>query len=139
LRQSTTTFVLDSPGPGLSEFTASLRGWLDEIAATEGLLTLQVQHTSASLVVQENADPQVQADLEAFFRRLVPPGDPLFEHRAEGPDDMPAHVRSALTSTTLSLPVREGRLALGTWQGVYLFEHRDRPHRRRIVAHFLGD
>jgi secondary thiamine-phosphate synthase enzyme len=103
------------------------------------LLTLLVRHTSASLLVQENADPEVQRDLERFFARLVPRGDPLFRHTAEGPDDMPAHVRAALTATSLSIPVAGGRPALGTWQGIYLYEHRDAPHRRRIAAHLLGE
>ena len=139
VRQESSTLGLSSSGPGLVEFTGRLQRWLDEIDADEGLLTLVVQHTSASLVIQENADPRVQADLEAFFRRLVPPGDSLFRHTAEGPDDMPAHVRSVLTTTTLSLPVQGGRPRLGTWQGVYLFEHRDHPHRRLVALHYLGD
>jgi len=105
----------------------------------EGLLTLHVRHTSASLLIQENADPEVQRDLERFFGRLVPRGDPLFHHTSEGPDDMPAHVRSALTATSLSIPVLNGRPALGTWQGLYLYEHRDAPHHRRVVAHLIGD
>lgn len=103
-----------------------------------GLLTIFCRHTSASLLVQENADPDVQRDLIAFFRRLVPAGDPLFIHRSEGPDDMPAHVKSALTQTSLSIPIVSGRLALGTWQGIYLFEHRDSPHRRELVLHAAG-
>lgn len=105
----------------------------------EGLLSLHVQHTSASLLIQENADPEVQRDLERFFARLVPQGDPIFRHTSEGPDDMPAHVRSALTTTTLSIPVLDGHPALGTWQGIYLYEHRDASHNRRIAAHLLGD
>jgi secondary thiamine-phosphate synthase enzyme len=113
--------------------------WVRRAEIAEGLLTLHVRHTSASLLIQENADPEVQADLERFFERLVPRGDPLFRHTAEGPDDMPAHVRSALTATTLSIPVTGGAPALGTWQGIYLYEHRDRPHRRRIAAHILGE
>lgn len=104
----------------------------------DGLLTLHVRHTSASLLIQENADPEVQRDIERFFARLVPQGDPLFRHTSEGPDDMPAHVRSALTATSLSIPVLGGRPALGTWQGIYLYEHRDAPHHRRIAAHLLG-
>ena len=99
---------------------------------------MHVRHTSASLLVQENADPEVQRDMERFFSRLVPRGDPIFRHTSEGPDDMPAHVRSALTTTTLSLPVAGGVPALGTWQGIYLYEHRDAPHRRTIAAHLLG-
>jgi secondary thiamine-phosphate synthase enzyme len=113
-------------------------GWVRDQSIREGLLTLHVRHTSASLVIQENADPQVQRDLESFLRRLVPDGDSIFGHTAEGPDDMPAHVRSALTSTTLSVPVVSGAPALGTWQGIYLYEHRIRPHRRRVAAHIIG-
>ena len=113
--------------------------WVRETGIREGLLTLHVRHTSASLLIQENADPEVQRDLERFFARLVPRGDPIFRHTAEGPDDMPAHVRAALTATSLSIPVVDGRPALGTWQGIYLYEHRDAPHRRRVAAHLLGD
>jgi secondary thiamine-phosphate synthase enzyme len=98
-----------------------------------------LQHTSASLLIQENADPDVRRDLEAFFKRLVPDGDPLFLHTAEGDDDMPAHVRTALTAVNLNIPVRSGRLALGTWQGIYLWEHRTRPHPRRVALHFVGE
>lgn len=104
-----------------------------------GLLTLHVRHTSASLLIQENADPEVQRDFERYFRRLVPEGDPLFKHDAEGPDDMPSHIRSALTSTTLSIPVVRGAPALGTWQGIYLYEHRKAPHRRSVVMHIIGE
>jgi secondary thiamine-phosphate synthase enzyme len=104
-----------------------------------GLLTLQVQHTSASLLVQENADAEVMRDLERFWQRLVPWGDPLFQHDAEGPDDMPAHIRSALTQTSLGLPVRDGRPTLGTWQGIYLCEHRQAPHRRRVSGHLIDE
>ena len=103
------------------------------------MVTLHVCHTSASLLIQDNADPGVQADLERFFGRLVPDGEALFEYTAEGPDDMPAHVRTALTAVNLSIPIREGRLVLGTWQGIYLWEHRHHPHRRRVVAHCLGE
>jgi secondary thiamine-phosphate synthase enzyme len=105
----------------------------------QGLLTLFVRHTSASLLIQENADLDVQGDLERFFARLAPDGDVLFRHRSEGPDDMPAHVRAALTATQLSIPVDAGRLTLGTWQGIYLWEHRTRGHRREIVVHLLGE
>ena len=103
------------------------------------LLTAFVRHTSASLLVQENADPDVRGDLDRFFARLVPDGDPLFRHVDEGPDDMPSHVRAALTNVQLSIPVADGRLVLGTWQGLYLWEHRQRPHRREVAAHLLGD
>ncbi len=121
------------------EFTAEVLGWVRRSAIEQGLLTLHVRHTSASLLVQENADPEVQRDLERFLARLVPDGDPLFRHTAEGPDDMPAHVRSALTSTALSIPVEGGAPALGTWQGIYLYEHRTAPQRRRVAAHLLGE
>jgi secondary thiamine-phosphate synthase enzyme len=102
------------------------------------LLTLFVQHTSASLLIQENADPEVRRDLERFFQRLVPYGDPLFRHTSEGPDDMPAHVRAALTTTSLSIPIQNGKPALGTWQGIYLYEHRTAPHRRQVILHAMG-
>jgi secondary thiamine-phosphate synthase enzyme len=105
----------------------------------DGLLTLFIRHTSASLLIQENADPEVQRDLERFLARLVPDGDPLFEHTAEGRDDMPAHVRSALTQTQLSIPLERGELLLGTWQGIYVFEHRLRGHRREVALHVIGD
>jgi len=113
-------------------------GWVRGSGVQEGLLTLHVRHTSASLLIQENADPEVQRDLERFFSRLVPEGDPIFRHTSEGPDDMPAHVRSALTASSLSIPVAGGGPALGTWQGIYLYEHREAPHRRSVVAHLLG-
>lgn len=135
------TIALRTSGQGLYEFTRAVQRFLSDAPVRDGLLTLFCQHTSCSLLVQENADPDVQADLKAFFRRLVPPAnDPsmrYLEHRTEGPDDMPAHIKAALTQTSLSIPVIEGRLALGTWQGIYLFEHRDAPHTRRVVAHFL--
>ncbi len=139
IRQLLHEFTVPTQGAGLFDFTSDVVAWVRESGVREGLLTLQVRHTSASLVVQENADPQVQADLEAFLRRLVPEGDPLFRHVAEGPDDMPAHVRAALTATTLSLPVRRGAPTLGTWQGIYLFEHRQRAHQRQVAAHLLGE
>jgi secondary thiamine-phosphate synthase enzyme len=121
------------------ELTGEIVRWVGGTGVTEGLLTLHIRHTSASLLIQENADPEVQRDLERFFSRLVPHGDPLFRHTAEGPDDMPAHVRSALTASSLSIPVLSGAPALGTWQGIYLYEHRDRPHRRRIAVHLSGE
>jgi secondary thiamine-phosphate synthase enzyme len=120
-------------------FTGAVVSWVRSTGIREGLLTLHVAHTSASLVIQENADPDVQTDLDRFLDRLVPDGDPIFRHTAEGPDDMPSHVRSALTATSLSVPVRGGAPALGTWQGIYLFEHRTHPHHRRVVAHLLGE
>lgn len=113
--------------------------WVAKTKVLQGLLTLHVRHTSASLVIQENADPEVREDLERFFARLVPRGDPIYRHTVEGPDDMPAHVRTALTATSLSLPIVDGAPALGTWQGIYLWEHRDAPHRRRIAAQVIGE
>jgi len=114
--------------------------WLErEARAVEGLVTVFIQHTSAGLLVQENADPTVQTDLDRWLSRLVKDGDPLFEHTAEGPDDMPSHVRAALTQTQLSVPVRDGRMVLGTWQTIYVFEHRLRGHRRSIALHYLGE
>lgn len=138
LRQLVHEFHVMAPGPGLVEFTAKVRAWVRSTKITTGLLTLHVRHTSASLLVQENADPEVRRDFERFLKRLVPEGDPIYEHTAEGPDDMPAHVRAALTSTTLSIPVVDGEPALGTWQGIYLYEHRRRPQPRRIAAHIIG-
>ena len=118
---------------------AKLKQWVGENKFKDGLLTLHLRHTSASLLIQENADPDVRRDLEAFFQRLAPDGDPLFIHTTEGDDDMPAHVRTALTAVNLSLPVRGGRPVLGTWQGIYLWEHRTRPHSRRVALHFIGE
>jgi secondary thiamine-phosphate synthase enzyme len=125
-------------GRGLYAFAQEAAQWLRSADAKEGLLTAFVQHTSASLLIQENADAAVQADLERFFARLVKDGDPLFEHDAEGPDDMPAHVRAALTQTQLTVPVTGGRMALGTWQGLYLYEHRTAAHARRVLLTYLG-
>lgn len=139
LEQHLTTLRVATRGRGLFEITADVRAWLAQTGIDRGLLTLFVLHTSASLLVQENADPDVRADLDRFFARLVPDGDPLFRHTTEGPDDMPAHVRSALTATQLSVPVLAGQLALGTWQGIYLWEHRVRPHTREVVLHVSGE
>ena len=139
IRQELTEFQLRTSGRGLFEFTRDVVSWVAGSGVGRGLLTLHVRHTSASLLIQENADPEVQRDLERFFDRLVPQGDPIFRHTSEGPDDMPAHVRSALTTTTLSLPVEGGRPLLGTWQGIYLYEHRTHPHSRRITAHLIGE
>ena len=138
LTQSTTTLYIDTPGRGLLDITARLRAWSTASDVRDGLLTLFIRHTSASLLVQENADPDVLGDLERFFARLVRDGDPLFKHRSEGPDDMPAHVRAALTATQLAIPLAGGELALGTWQAVYLYEHRSRGHRREVVMHLIG-
>ncbi|NDU99593.1 secondary thiamine-phosphate synthase enzyme YjbQ [Pseudoroseicyclus tamaricis] len=127
-------FEISTSGPGLYEITRDVAGWVEG----EGVLTLFVRHTSCSLVIQENADPEVQTDLAAFFERLVPPSDDAsmsyLTHTYEGPDDMPAHIKAALLPTSLQIPVVEGRMMLGTWQGIYLFEHRRRPHRRLVVA-----
>jgi secondary thiamine-phosphate synthase enzyme len=138
LCQRATTLAFETRGRGLLEITRPVVDWADASGFASGLLTLFIRHTSASLVIQENADPDVRADLDRFFARLVADGDALFRHRAEGADDMPAHVRAALTATQLSIPVSEGRLALGTWQGIYLWEHRLRPHRRELALHLLG-
>ena len=138
LKQTTTTLDFDTDGRGLLEITPHVAQWVERTGYRTGLLTLFIRHTSASLLVQENADPEVQADLDRFLARLVPDGDPLFRHRDEGPDDMPAHVRSALTAVQLSIPVTNGRMALGTWQGIYLWEHRSRPHRRQVALHLIG-
>ena len=137
-----TTIALSTSGPGLYEFTGRAVDFVRQAGVETGLLTLFVRHTSCSLLVQENADPDVRRDLDAFFRRLVPHSDDpsmrWVEHTTEGPDDMPAHIKAALTAVSLSIPVTKGRLALGTWQGIYLFEHRDRPHRREVVLHLSG-
>lgn len=132
---ATTTLSVATTGRGLTEITRDVAQQVSASGAPDGLCTLFVQHTSASLLIQENADPDVCHDLEAFFRRLVPEGNGLWTHTAEGPDDMPAHVRAALTQTSLSIPIISGRLALGTWQGIYLWEHRRRGSNRRVLVH----
>jgi secondary thiamine-phosphate synthase enzyme len=139
LRQASTTLAIDSRGRGLVDFTRAVTTWVGQSGFETGLLTLFLRHTSASLLIQENADPDVRGDLDRFFARLVPDGDPLFRHVDEGPDDMPSHVRSALTNVQLTIPVASGRLVLGTWQGIYLWEHRTRAHRREVAAHLLGE
>ena len=139
MRQSSRTLTVQTGGRGLVEITAPIRRWLDEQQASAGLLTVFCRHTSASLLIQENADPNVRADLLAFFERVAPEDPTLYRHDDEGPDDMPSHIRTALTQVQLSIPVIGGRMALGTWQGVYLFEHRARPHRREVVVHLLYD
>jgi secondary thiamine-phosphate synthase enzyme len=138
LEQSLCTLTIRTPGRGLVEITPEVRACVEQSGIGDGLLTLFLRHTSASLLIQENADPDVQADLERFFARLVRDGDPLFVHRSEGPDDMPAHVRSALTATQLAIPIMASRLALGTWQGIYVWEHRLRGHERELVVHVSG-
>jgi secondary thiamine-phosphate synthase enzyme len=138
MRQHQHTLTVRTHGQGLYEVTRGVAAIVAEAGVVTGLATVFCRHTSASLLIQENADPDVQRDLLAFFRRLVPEGDPLFVHRAEGPDDMPAHVKAALTQTSLAIPVSAGRLALGTWQGVYLVEHRTAPHARSLLVHVVG-
>ena len=131
-------FTIHTHGQGLTDITGEVADWLAGQPIDTGLLTLFLQHTSASLVIQENADPDVLEDMMAFFKRLVPEDPRLYRHGAEGPDDMPAHIRSALTQSQLAIPVTGGRLTLGTWQAIYLFEHRRQPHRREIVLHLIG-
>jgi len=139
LKQFTHQVQIATHGKGLYEFTAEIQSWLRGHQTDTGLVTVFCQHTSASLVIQENADPDVVADLADFLTRLVPEDTRLYRHTAEGPDDMTSHIRAALTQTQLSIPIHKGKLALGTWQGVYLFEHRARPHHRSIVLHLLSD
>ncbi len=138
MRQITHTLNTDTNGPGLYEITAPVTNWCQKQGMEDGLLTLFIQHTSASLTIQENADPDVGRDLQDFFSRIAPQSG-LYHHSAEGPDDMPAHIKAALTQTHLAIPLQQGRLALGTWQGIYVFEHRQPRHRRRVVMHLLGD
>jgi len=139
MRQALQTLKISTRGRGLVDITSQLRAWVSSAGIADGLLTLFIRHTSASLLIQENADPDVQSDLERFLARLVPDGDPLFRHTAEGSDDMPAHVRAALTQTHLAIPVQEGVPMLGTWQGIYLYEHRRRGHSRDVVLHLAGE
>jgi secondary thiamine-phosphate synthase enzyme len=131
--------TISTRGKGIYEFTRQVQVWVAETGVRQGVLHLFVRHTSASLLIQENADPDVQTDLSNWFERLVPERDELYVHTVEGPDDMPAHVRSALTQVNLTVPVLDGRLALGTWQGIYLFEHRRAPHTRTVVLSILGE
>ena len=139
MKQFATRLEVASSGKGLYDFTASVVDWVAQCRVSTGLLTLFCQHTSASLTIQENADPDVVTDLRDFFERIAPEDDPRYRHTMEGPDDMPAHIRAALTQTQLSIPVLNGRMALGTWQAIYLFEHRSHRTRRSIVLHLLGD
>lgn len=138
MHQHQAQITVTTRGQGLVEITDDVAAIVADARVTTGLAHVFCRHTSASLLIQENADPDVQRDLAAFFKRLVPDGDPLFVHTMEGPDDMAAHVKAALTQTTLTIPLADGRMALGTWQGIYLFEHRRAPHRRTIVVHVLG-
>ncbi len=137
MKQAQTTITVETQGQGFYDITRDVTDWTDVQSVTTGLLTLFIRHTSASLVIQENADPDVLRDLLNFFRQVAPEGGG-YHHDTEGPDDMPAHIRSALTATSLNVPITHGRLVLGTWQGVYLFEHRTHPHRRQIVLHVTG-
>jgi secondary thiamine-phosphate synthase enzyme len=139
MRQTQHRITVHTRGQGLYEVTAEIAAWLAGQAVREGLLSVFVRHTSASLVIQENADPDVLHDLEAFFRKLVPEDTRLYRHTVEGGDDMPAHIKGALTHTHLSIPVSGGRMSLGTWQGVFVFEHRSAPHRRELVLHLAGE
>ncbi len=126
-------------GKGLYEITREVARWLSQQTISNGLLTVFIQHTSASLTIQENADPDVRRDLSEFFERLVPENTPWFRHTTEGPDDMPSHIRAALTTCQLSIPVINGRMGLGTWQGLYVFEHRSEPQKRHVLTHIIGD
>jgi secondary thiamine-phosphate synthase enzyme len=138
-QQSHTLDLETTRGRGFYEVTDKIAKIVDQSKLKNGLAVLHLQHTSASLLIQENADPEVRRDLERFFSRLTPDGDPLLEHMSEGPDDMPAHIRTALTAVNLSIPICQGRLALGTWQGIYLWEHRHARHQRRIVVCLIGE
>ena len=138
MQQSTHTLRVRTPGPGLLEITRDVTAWLQRQAITTGLLTVFIQHTSASLTIQENADPDVIADLQDHFVRLAPRDERLYRHTMEGPDDMPAHIRTVLSGVQLSIPIVNGQAALGAWQGIYVFEHRDRPHTRSVVLHAFG-
>ncbi|RUP10997.1 secondary thiamine-phosphate synthase enzyme YjbQ [Hyphomicrobium sp.] len=139
MRQYQETLRIETRGTGLQELTDDVARIVRAASIETGMAHIFCRHTSASLLIQENADPDVQRDLVAFFKRLVPDGDPLFVHQSEGPDDMPAHVKSALTQTSLAVPIAGFQMVLGTWQGIYLFEHRRKPHTRQIVVHVLGE
>lgn len=139
MRQASTEFLISTGGRGMIDFTHEVRQWVRQAAIAQGLLTLHVRHTSASILIQENADPEVQQDMERFLSRLIPDGDPMLRHTAEGSDDMPAHIRSAVTATSLSIPVASGEPVLGIWQGIFLYEHRTRSHRRKVAAHLIGE
>jgi len=138
MRQAVDVLPFQTHGPGLIEVTNAVQRWVASQGMADGLLTIFCRHTSASLLIQENAAPEVRADLLAFFDRIAPEGPDLYAHDEEGPDDMPAHIRAALTQVQLSIPLIGGQLALGTWQGVYLFEHRRRPHSRQLTVHLFG-
>ena len=139
MRQAMTTLPVETRGQGLVEITRPVAGWLGGVGIGTGVLTVFCRNTSASLVIQENADTDVRTDLERLFKRLVKEDPSLYDHTLEGPDDMPAHIRAALTAVQLSIPVAGGRMVLGTWQGIYLFEHRAKPHAREVVLHVIGE
>lgn len=139
MHQSTHQISVKTHGRRLYDITPQVLAWANQSGFQTGVLTLYIQHTSASLLINENYDSDVLVDMEAFFARLVPDGDPLFIHTVEGPDDMPAHVRSALTQTSLSIPLLDGRVALGQWQGIFLYEHRLISHSRRVLLHLIGE
>jgi len=139
MRQVSTALEIQTSGQRLYEVTREVTRWVADQAMDGGLLTLFCRHTSASLLIQENAAPEVKEDIIAFFARIAPEDRDLYEHDDEGPDDMPAHLKTALTQVSLTIPLVDGRLALGTWQGIYLFEHRHRPHRRSVVLHLIGE
>ena len=139
LQQHQRAFAVSTRGREFYEITGQVEGVVDESGVGTGVATVHLHHTSASLLIQENADPSVRRDLERFMARVCPDGDPMFEHDSEGPDDMPAHVRTALTAVNLSIPITGGRLALGTWQGIYLWEHRFAGHARRVTVHMVGE
>ena len=139
MHQATDQITIPTQGQALYEFTPQLRAFIAQSGIETGLLTVFVRHTSCSLIIQENADPDVQTDMLGFFRRLVPYGMDWVVHTTEGPDDMPAHIKSALTQTSIGIPVVDGQVVFGTWQGIYLFEHRRNPHRRDVVLHIIGE
>ena len=139
MHQAIDTQTISTQGQGLYEFTSMLDDFVRNAGIETGLLTVFVRHTSCSLLIQENADGDVQTDLMGFYRRLVPEGMDWLVHTTEGPDDMPAHIKASLTQTSIGIPVAHGRPVLGTWQGIYLFEHRRRPHRREVVLHIIGE
>lgn len=139
MRQAHTTITVRTRGQGFYDVTGEIAAWVKDQGIASGLVTVFCRHTSASLVIQENADPDVLGDLETFFKRLVKEEPALYRHTTEGPDDMPAHIRSALTQTQLAIPVMGGRLALGTWQAIYLFEHRTQAHARELALHLIGE
>ena len=138
VKQSQGLLSIDTPGQGLTEITKKVDQWVLRQGISIGLITVYIRHTSASLLIQENADPSVMQDLDDYFKKIVPEDPTLYSHTAEGPDDMPAHIKCALTETTLSIPVNKNCMVLGTWQGIFVFEHRARPHVRQIVLHLSG-